>query len=564
MIIEDRPYQIEAENSVFDYWEQGGGNPLAEMATGTGKSVVIGRIAKRLLTDYEGVRVLILTHVRELVSQNAQALLRVWPGAPIGINSAGLGKRDRYSPILFASVQSVFNMGDQLGPRDVVMVDECDRIPADGEGMYRTLLDKLRVERPDLRVCGFTATPYRLDYGRIDEGKGRLFDKTVYCYDLAKAVQDGYLSPLKAKATKSEIDVSGVKRRGGEFVAGSLEEAADKDEIIKAAVEETIALGADRLGWLMFCSGVKHAEHVCTALRERGISAATITHKTPSGERDRIFKAFKAQQIKALTGMDVFTTGFDAPHVDLIGLLRPTLSTRLYVQMLGRGTRLCGGKSDCLVLDFAGNVRRHGPVDDVEVKTNKKKDGEKPEKTEPDTVRAKICPVHSCHTYNSISAPICVACGFVWPKDSPPKHDATADTAPVMKRDVSKWTMLTDTKLDRWQKFGEGKDSMVVDYEHARGSYRQWICWEHTGFARERAEFWWITLGGQRPPPATINEALQRASELHMPVGVYAKKKTDSKFHEIKEILAERPDGSLIEIDQDRWKVKPHKPEVVS
>jgi DNA repair protein RadD len=552
-MIELREYQGEAIEAVLGYWSEGGGNPLVEMATGTGKSVVIAGLNKHLLENYEGLRVLMLTHVRELVAQNAQALLRVWPQAPVGINSAGLNRRDRFSQILFASVQSVYKIGDQLGPRDVVMVDESHLVPRDGDGMYRTLLETLRRERPDLRVVGFTATPYRLDSGRLDEGNGRLFDDIVYSYDLARAVKGGYLSPPISKGTKTEIDVRGVKRQGGEFNAGALEAAADKAEVIEGACDEMCALGAERRGWLVFCSGIDHALHVRDALRLRGIAADTVSSKTPKGERDRLIAAFKSGQIRALTNANLLTTGFDAPHVDLLCLLRPTLSTGLYVQMIGRGTRLCPGKTDCLVLDFAGNVRRHGPVDDVQVQMIKKKQkGEKPEKTDPDTVRAKICPV--CQVYNSISVMTCTGCGFEWPKDSQPKHDSTADTAPILKANAPQWIPVSDVRIDRHRKFGDGPDSMVAEYECASGPYRQWVCWEHVGGARQRAEFWWLALGGKKPLPATIDEAMSRAAELHLPVGIKAKR--DGKYWSVTDILAERPNGSRVAVNLERWNVK--------
>ena len=155
-----RSYQTAAIEAVRGYWRAGGENPLVEMATGTGKSPTMAGLLKSLLGEYPNLRVIVLVHVRELVEQDAMAMIRAWPGAPIGINSAGLGKRDRHSQILFASIQSVYREdGYSLGPRDLVLIDESHLVPRDGEGMYRTFLDKLRQRVPDLRVAGFTATP---------------------------------------------------------------------------------------------------------------------------------------------------------------------------------------------------------------------------------------------------------------------------------------------------------------------------------------------------------------------------------------------------------------------
>lgn len=344
-----RPYQAAAIDAVLDYWGNGGGNPLVSMATGTGKSVVIANLVRELHEINPDIRMLMLVHVKELVAQNVQALIRAYPGAQIGINSAGLGRRDKRQPILFASIQSVHRLGPHdIGRRDIVLIDEAHLVPRSGEGMYLSLLDRLRTDSPELRVAGFTATPYRMDSGRLDEGDGRLFDDVVVNYGIGQGIKDGYLSPLVSKATASSMDVSAVARRGGEFVAGALEVAVDQDWITKAAVEEMIGLGEHRRSWLAFCAGVKHAEHVRDAIRARGISCEMVTGDTPSGDRDRIIRSFKDGGIRCLTNAMVLTTGFDAPAVDLIAMLRPTLSTGLYVQICGRGTRLAEGKEDCI------------------------------------------------------------------------------------------------------------------------------------------------------------------------------------------------------------------------
>lgn len=544
-----RPYQAEAETAIMDYWAEGGGNPLVVMATGTGKSVNIASLNQRLLTTYEGLRVLMLVHVRELVAQNMQALLRLWPQAPVGINSAGLGRRDKHSQILFASVQSVFRDGAKLGPRDVVMIDEAHLIPREGQGMYRTLLDTLMASVSDLRVVGFTATPYRLDSGRLDEGDGRLFDDVVYDYDLARGVEDGFLSPLRGIATQTEIDVSGVARNRGEFVESALAAAADKVDVVQGACDEIAQHGADRKAWIAFCSGIEHALHVRDALRQRGVTCETVSSKTPSGERDSIIRAYRSGHIKCLTNAMVLTTGFDVPHVDMIAMLRPTLSTGLYVQSLGRGTRLADGKTDCLVLDFAGNCKRHGPVDAVSV--TKKKDGrEKPEKTDPDTVRAKICP--QCQTYNALSTLECIHCGYQWPKPEP-KHLAAPESSPVMTREiVDKWILCQDLTCERHRKYGDGPDSMVVEYVCDRHRFRQWHCFEHKGSPRYKADLWWFAMGGSKPPPSNVDNAIARFGELNLPTAVTVTR--EGKYWKVMRVRLEAS-GRTIEID-DKLRVQ--------
>ena len=163
-----RPYQVEALQALDTYWEDGGGHPLAVLATATGKSVLIAKLITDIAARFADFRVLVLVHVRELVEQNLAHLMRVWPGAPVGINSAGLGRRNWHAPIVLANIQSVWRNPPRLGHRHLVIVDEAQLVPHAGDGMYRSLIEGLRSLEPAMRVCGFTATPFRLDSGRLD------------------------------------------------------------------------------------------------------------------------------------------------------------------------------------------------------------------------------------------------------------------------------------------------------------------------------------------------------------------------------------------------------------
>lgn len=516
-----RPYQREAIDAILAYWGQGGGNPLVDMATGTGKSVVIATLVRELLQSYPDLRVLMLVHQRELVSQNAAALLRSWPQAPIGINSAGLGRRDWNSKILFSSVQSVFRHAAKLGQRDLIIIDECHLVPRDGNGMYRTLF--ANIIAPDgYRVAGFSATPFRMDSGRLDKGDDKLFDKIVYSYGIARGIEDGYLTPLVSKATATALDVSGVAKRGGEFVAGALEIAVDKDWITRAAVDEIVRFGEPRKSWLVFCSGVSHAQHVAAEIAGRGISAAAVTGETPGSERDRLIRAFKAGQIRCLTNAQVLTTGFDAPAVDLIAMLRPTLSAGLFVQICGRGTRLADGKTNCLVLDFAGNTKRFGPVDIIEIGSG---DGRAEEKGEP---LAKECP--NCASLVALAKRQCPDCGYEWPERIVPKHDAVADAeSSILSKGAPSWVAVDTMRCYRHEKPGS-PPTMRVEYHCGFVVHREWVCLGHQGFARQKAERWWLRMGGA-PIPRDADEALRRATELRTPSAIQVR--PSGKYFEI-------------------------------
>lgn len=531
-MIQLRPYQQAAIDAILSYWQAGGGNPLVDLATGTGKSLVIAKLTQDLLREFPTMRVLMLVHVRELVEQNFQALLRVWPDAPIGLYSAGLGKRDAHHRITFASIQSVYKKAKVLGRRDLILIDEAHLVPMHSEGMYRTLLDGLYAIRPDARVAGFTATPYRLDSGRLTDGNTRLFDDVVFTYGIGDGIADGYLSPLISKASATEVDVSNVTRRGGEFVAGELETAAQR--ITKEAVAEMIRYGEGRRSWLVFCSGVRHAEDVRNVMRAAGIPAEMVSGETPLGERDRIIRQFKAGQIRCLTNAQVLTTGFDAPQVDMVAMLRPTLSTSLYVQIVGRGTRLAQGKENCLVLDFAGNIRRHGPVDAVSVLPKGGKANDEG-KVSVDSVRAKECP--DCQSLVAINASVCKVCGHEWPHEEKPKHEAEAEAqVGILSTEAVPPQMVpvVDWQFRRHEKLGS-PDSVRVTYLSGLNQFNEWLAFEHGGYPQQKAQQWWVRHGGSTPCPKTVTEALERmeAGELFMPATISVKPRPGTKYMDI-------------------------------
>lgn len=502
------------------YWREGGGNAMIDLATGLGKSVVIGKLVKDLLTEYPAMRILCLVHVRELVQQDYQALIRLWPQAPAGIYSAGLGRRDARDRITFASIQSVYRKAQEIGPRHLVLIDEAHLVPNGGDGMYRKLLADLREMVPDLRVAGFTATPYRMDSGRLDDDGG-LFDQVVYSYGVGAGIDDGWLSPLTGKVGSVEIDVSSVGSRGGEFIAGQLEAAADDERITRAAVADMLARASDRRSWLVFCSGVKHALHVRDALNQSGVRAECVTGDTPPGERDHIIREFRAGRIRALTSMAVLTTGFDAPNVDMIAFLRPTRSTGLFVQMVGRGTRLCEGKANCLILDYAGNVRRFGPVDAIEIETKRK--GKGSVSAPVDRVMAKACP--ECDALAALNARVCKDCGHEWPANV--EHDTRADDAPILTREMEpakpESLRVQSWSCRPWNKPG-APTSLRVDYLAGLMAYPEWVAFEHGGYPKRKAGEWWRMHGGQLPVPETVEEATVRWPELTPPETINVKK----------------------------------------
>jgi len=505
--MELRAYQTEAVEALYTYFSGNTGNPLVVMPTGTGKSVVIAGFIREAVTAYGGTRILVLTHVKELIAQNFQALLRAWPEAPAGIYSAGLSRRDLHAQILFAGIQSIHKHAAKVQRCDLVLIDEAHLLGRTDSGMYRAFLAQLNeINAGLLKVVGFTATPYRMDTGMLHEGKDRLFTDIAYDVPVLDMIQQGYLSPVIPKRTATQLDVSGVGTRGGEFIPGQLEAAVDRTEVTKAAVAEIVQHGAERGSWLIFCSGVKHAEHVRDAIREHGISAETVTGETPSAERAAILTAYKAGRLRCVTNANVLTTGFDAPGTDLVALLRPTKSIGLYVQMVGRGTRLAPGKDDCLVLDFAGNTARHGPIDKV--------DGRRKEKgEEPGEAPIKTCP--ECQTINHASVRVCISCEYEFPPPEPKIAPRAASDALLSTQIRPEWCEVTGVSYARHEKPGKPA-SLRVTYQCGLTRHSEWVCLEHQGYPRQKAETWWRkrTSG---PIPATVDAGLANTTDLRVP-----------------------------------------------
>ena len=500
-----RPYQQAAITAIYSYFETNTGNPLVVIPTAGGKSLVMAAFIEGVLKVWPDQRILIVTHVRELIAQNHAEMLGLWPEAPAGIYSAGLGKREAQARILFAGIQSIHQRAQEIGHTDLVLIDEAHLIPGKSNTMYRRFLDALSAINPALKVIGLTATPFRLDSGMLHEGEAALFTDIAYEAPVRDLIDLGFLSTLVSKQPKTRLDVSSVGTRAGDFIPRDLAAAVDQEAITRAAVTEIIEYGKDRRSWLAFCSGVEHSRHVAEEFQRRGIRCETIFGDTPKDERDTIIAAFKRGEIRALASMGVLTTGFNAPAVDLIALLRPTKSAGLYVQMVGRGTRLASTKENCLILDFAGNVRRHGPIDLV--RPQRKGEGSGGD------APTKVCP--ECESIIALSATECPDCGYVFPARAV-KIAPTAAALPVLSPKNPQWLPVLGVSYSRHDKLG-GQPSLKVTYNCGLKSHSEWVCFEHQGYARQKAAEWWRKRAQDLPMPLSVDEAIEQASRLARP-----------------------------------------------
>jgi DNA repair protein RadD len=518
-----RPYQQAAIDSLYAYFGEHSGHPLVVIPTAGGKSLVMAAFIKGVLEAWPDQRILVVTHVRELIAQNFAELVGLWPLAPAGIYSAGLGRRDITARILFAGIQSIHKRAYAVQQCDLVLIDEAHLIPATADTMYRRFLDTLARLNPQLKVIGFTATPYRLDSGMLHQGRNALFTDIAFEVSVRQLIDDGYLCPLVSKAAETRLEVEGVGLRGGEFIARQLQAAVDLPAITDAAIDEVASLGRDRRSWLVFCSGIEHAGHVADAIRARGFTAATIFGDTAKVERDRTIAAFKRGELRALVSMGVLTTGFNAPNVDLIAMLRPTNSTGLYVQMAGRGTRLAPGKTDCLVLDFAGNVARHGPIDAVQPRRPGDGQGEAP---------VKVCP--HCRSIVATAVRVCPDCGHAFPPPAA-KVAASASTLAILSSGKPQWLAVDDIAYRRHDK-ADGRPSLRVEYRCGLVRHREWVCFEHSGYPRQKAVTWWLRRTADLAVPMTVAEALRHVDRLAKPSAI-----------------AVRPSGRFSEITSHRF-----------
>ena len=549
-MFELRPYQKEAVEAVYEYLRIRDDNPCIVLPTGTGKSLCIAQIVSDAVQKWSG-RVLILAHVKELLEQNADKIRVLCPELDVGVYSAGLNSRDTDHAVIVAGIQSVYKRACELGPFDLVLVDEAHLIAPDGEGMYRTFLEDAKVVNPNLRIIGLTATPYRMKGGLICK-EDNLLNHVCYEAGLKEMIAQGYLSKLVSRAGKTEARFDGLHVRGGEFISSEVEDLMDDAQLVDAACREIVSLTKDRNSVLIFTASVEHCHHVAEKITSYSRQeCAIVTGSTPACVRAETIARFKGEEvpadffsnkgtIKYLANVNVLTTGFDATNTDCIVLLRPTNSPGLLVQMIGRGTRLHPGKENCLVLDYGGNIMRHGPVDMIQVKEPGNSSGEAP---------AKKCP--ECLALIHAAYMNCPECGYQFPPTASSNLNAHAEAAGVLSGQESYFDYEVHTvEYSVHHKRGAPDDApktMRIEYCTGFNRYEsEWVCPEHTGYTRRKFEAWWKRRS-MIDPPTTANEAVLLATDgaLARPSKIIVKSVAGEKFVSIVEYeLGDKPDYS--------------------
>ncbi|MFL7048737.1 DEAD/DEAH box helicase [Vibrio cyclitrophicus] len=354
-----RPYQADSVKSVIHYFRKHQTPAVLVLPTGAGKSLGIAELA-RLAKG----RVLVLVHVKELVEQNHEKYEGY--GLKGSIFSAGLGRKETDQQVVFASVQSVVRNLDSFSNQfSLLVIDECHRVPDEKTSSYQKVITHLRENNPGIKVLGLTATPYRLGMGwlyqyhtrgQVRSEEPRFFRDCIFELPIRYLLDEGFLTPARMiDAPVLSYDFSQLKPAStGRYKEAELDMVIEQSKrATPQIVDQIIELAKDKLGIMVFAATVRHAQEILSLLPEG--ESSIVIGDTPTLERDQIINDFKERKIKFLVNVSVLTTGFDAPHVDLIAILRPTESISLYQQIVGRGLRLSPGKKECLVLDYAGN-----------------------------------------------------------------------------------------------------------------------------------------------------------------------------------------------------------------
>lgn len=510
MSIELRIHQAGSTPAVSSYMvSHPGKNPIVALPTGAGKSYCIADLVGWAVG--RKMKVLVLAHVWEILEQNAESI-EEYTGIKCALYSSSAGLK-QLGQVTVAGIQSAYRQPGIFAQFDLVIVDECHRISYDDNSMYRKLLSAI-----DATVVGFTATYFRLGSGYIHgSDPDQLFDAVVHDWThrekFVELVKLGFLTPLVPKSTKYKMDPSDIKMTAGDFNQKELSIKFDRESVTEEVLKEVMRNGVDRKQWLLFAIDVDHANHIAEYLLRNGITAMVVHSKMDQMgfDRKKVIRDIKNFKYRCIVNVDILTTGFDHPAIDLIGILRPTESPVLHVQMDGRGSRTFPGKLDCLVLDFVGNHERLGPINDplIKIKGKGKGGGEPP---------MKACP--HCDLLVLAQARRCSACGYVFPRE----HGLTpnAYNSHIIDSGEPVWINVSDVTYE--MKVDPGRPSSLLVYYHCGDrKIKEMVCLEHRGFARDKARHWVKYRGGT--PTNTVAEFMPQTEELKKAVRIRVERK---------------------------------------
>jgi DNA repair protein RadD len=556
--MEYRQYQEDAISTVMTAMDKKTA-VLLQAPTGSGKAIIFCEIIKRYLEEYPSLKIGIVSHRHKLVTQAMEKLMKVWPS---GVNLAGyacasVGKVEVDKRIVIGSIQTLARRVLEE-PFDLLIIDEAHRVNFCSDSQYRKLVEKNQELNPGLRILGMTATPYRLNHGFIygtkcRSGKVNLFTQLDYTIGMNELIEQGYLSQWRAKQPVDiKADLKKIKISNGEYDDNQLTELLIRNRHMKSVVEAYQSYGEERKHCLVFAVTIKHAEALNAFFSEFGYSSGVVHSKMKKDAKESVLKAFEDGEINFLVNVGILTEGWDCPPVDLIILCRPTKSPALFVQMIGRGTRVFPGKKNLLILDMVNNFREHGDPANPVVKYKKSdKTGE---------ALIKVCP--NCEEIISLMSKTCPFCGYVF--ESEVVKTPEINKAPLMEEVRIVEHKLADKVLEtlsfsvhthevRSVKNAGKKMSVLTIYFKSGKAVSVYLDIEGqiNQVNKHRAEMLWKYLTGNSDTPKTVHEMYQRKNEIRLP-----KKLTVNYKHKFNEINEFNYIGTRLEIKNDNIPVK--------
>jgi DNA repair protein RadD len=543
-----RDYQNIAKNkSVKWHFNSSGKNGLLCAITGVGKTLIIAGIIKDILMQNPRTRVIVLTSTKELVAQDEDGLLRLWKTAPTAVYCAGL-KRKELGQITFATIGSMFKKVGELTSIDLLIVDETQTISHKEDTQYRRFITSLKEKNSDMNVIGLTATPYRLSGGHLMDG--HIFDDMIIDMTDFKSFkwffENKYISEPISKKMVTQIDTSKIKMAHGDFKDKDLQDASDKEEITRSAIQEALVYGADRKHWIVFATGIEHTEHITQMLNDEFEIPSTMVHsRMPESERDQNILDFKSGKYRACVNNKVLCVGFDFQAIDLILDLQPTNSTALHQQKYGRSLRIApkhgmpidtleeridailhGEKpKGALILDCAGNTSRNGFLNDPIIPSKKGKGGGKqPMKTcvQCETIchpSVRFCP--ECGTEFAFEVKITEIASSLDIIATKPRSDMKLPKPPEVE---PTWYDVTSVSYSKHINRKTGVPMLKVVYNEPYLSAVEWVGFEDAqGTWQRGAAYTWWSKRIIGKSPKTVDEVLSYVSQLPKPKRILVK-----------------------------------------
>jgi len=542
-----RPYQIRVLDQVWAAL-QVKLNVLITAPCAAGKAILFAKIIQRLLRENPEFRALILVDREILVTQSRDKLYLVAPelGGDIGIVCASVTTaKDLHQRVTVASRQTIINQLNRFPPVQLTIIDECHlmAIPRDDDpepDQFAQIIKKLWEYNPKMRLVGCTASPYRLGTGYIHGGRNKggsrpYFDVVDAEVTTRELLDGGFIAPMVGRVRTGKAlaeDLQTVSITAGEYNLGQLSEVMCKETHVQSCVDAWREYASDRRKTIIFCATIEHAEAVAAAFKDAGVSATAIHSKLPPIEEASRMRALRQGSLLVFTSVAKLTTGMDVVDIDCIIMARPTKSTALYQQCVGRGQRIADGKIDCLVIDLVGATQEFGTdMDNLKVTIPRDSSGDAP---------FKICPGEKqdgtvCGQSVHASLKFCPYCSFEFPID--PAVEAKLGKLEKVKFNEAPEPDEYHVEHVRYQVHmsqSSGKALIRVEYDcgfYARKIY-EYLCLPdyYDGYAVAKARAWWAERS-QDEFPDTVQDFMTVAEYLPMPTEILVTK--DGKYYRV-------------------------------